>query len=255
MRALLLGFTALICLLLLLSGLLLFTSQGNQMIWQQLRNRVPGLQGELLAGQLGRGWEFADVGWQGEALGFSARRLRLDWTAARLLQGELVVNRLSGEGVRLDLRYAKQPPPDLPGPPETAAVNSMLVLPLPIQLQQLQVRDFLLTSPDVRVRVDALDTAATWYGDSMHVQASQGAGGDVELLPGPAIAAGKNVSTPPTDQASTPTTALAPLPEVFIPLAIELDELRVSQGRYHRITSYNVCYTKLLRREQRIDAQ
>ncbi len=245
-RLLWLGLAALLCLLLLLPSLLLFTPQGNQLLWQQLRARLPALQGELVSGHLGRGWELSDAGWQGEGMQFSSRHLRLEWAPARLLRGQLLIQQLSGEGIRITLPAAGEAP--APEPAKVSAPHRLFVMPLAIRLQQLRVRDFQLNSPAVKVRVDALDSAASWRGKTLHLSATQSAGVEVELLPAgetlpaaaaplPAAAEGAvAVRASPAAPAAevTPAGALASLPEVFIPFAIELDELTLAQGRYHQ---------------------
>ena len=54
LRMTLVACSSLLLLMLVLVGLLLFTSMGNQLLWQQLKAALPTLQGELTDGHLGR---------------------------------------------------------------------------------------------------------------------------------------------------------------------------------------------------------
>ena len=92
LRLILLSLTSLMLLLLVLTGLLLFTATGNQLLWQQLRAALPGLHGELSAGHLGVGWELRHLSWHSAIIDLDAERLDLQWQLGALLSGRLPVD-------------------------------------------------------------------------------------------------------------------------------------------------------------------
>ena len=95
LRLVALAFSGILLLFLLLLGLVLFTSQGNQIIWQQAQRLLPALHGELVAGHLGSGWEFKGLGFSHPQFSFDSEHIKLSWQAGGLLSGHLVIDELS----------------------------------------------------------------------------------------------------------------------------------------------------------------
>jgi len=102
LRLIALAFGGMLLLFFLLIGLVLFTSQGNQMLWAQAERMIPGLHGELVSGHLGRGWEFKELGFSSPELTFTSGRVKLVWLAGGLLSGKLVVDELNVEQLKLN---------------------------------------------------------------------------------------------------------------------------------------------------------
>ena len=187
LRMTLVACSSLLLLMLVLIGLLLFTSMGNQLLWQQLKAALPTLQGELTDGHLGRGVTLKALRYESPELLLQAEELRLDWQLASLLAGRLVVDELVLNQGQLVYRHVAHPEPEPVSEPlpEASPVDSLIYLPLDLQLKTLRVEQLAVLTPDVEVRVGQLQAAASWQGTQLRLLSSQSADVDVKLVPSP----------------------------------------------------------------------
>ncbi|MGL4932204.1 MAG: autotransporter assembly complex protein TamB [Aeromonas sp.] len=145
----------LVFLLLIGVSLLGFTHQGNKWLWQQAKEALPSLKGELVAGQLGYGWTLEGAGWQDELVDVTVDRAVLDWDLGKLLQGKLWIKSLVVTHPVVKVADS-EPVPEAPSAPFV-----WRPLPLKIQVDSLKVADLDLAVPGVAVTLGSLDIGAT----------------------------------------------------------------------------------------------
>ncbi len=240
LRLTLVALSSLFLLFLVLLGLLLFTSAGNQLLWQQLQSSQPALQGELADGHLGQGWTFRHLYYRSSLLDVQADELHLKWQLGALLSGRLLI-----DDVQLHQGHIQiHPLLDSDADPEPEALlqpeqkQSLILLPFDIQLKRLLVRDFVLTTPDVRVAVGRLQAAANWQGSRLQLEQATGSDVDVALLPSPTSSSTKK--EPAAAPLAKPFDArmiqqqIESLPKVFLPFQLEVMQFDVQGARYHQ---------------------
>ena len=245
LRLIALAFGGMLLLFFLLIGLVLFTSQGNQMLWAQAERMIPGLHGELVSGHLGRGWEFKELGFSSPELTFTSGRVKLVWLAGGLLSGKLVVDELNVEQLKLDIATSSAGSVEsLKDNPDVVSSPTFIRLPLGIELRKLSVAEFFLHTHVVDVRVDSLQAAASWQGEAVTLLHSQASGVDVHLLSEdrPATQQIKTKAPPvatvvrlakPFD-AEAVRKSIESLPSVFLPIRLAVNQFTVTDGRYHQ---------------------
>lgn len=232
--------SSLLLLLLVLVGLLLFTAAGNQLLWQQLQSSQPTLQGELASGHLGQGWTFRHLDYRSSLLDVQADELRLKWQLGALLSGRLLIDEVQLDQGRIQIHPLADPLPDPESEEllQTEPMDQLIQLPFGIQLKRLLVRDFVLTTPDVRVAVGRLQAAANWHGSRLQLEHADGADVDVALLPSPKSSATKKETTaPPLTKpfdARVVQQQIELLPKVFLPFTLEVEQFNVQRARYHQ---------------------
>lgn len=116
--------------------------------------------------------------------------------------------------------------------------QSLILLPFDIELKRLLVRDFVLTTPDVRVAVGRLQAAANWQGSRLQLEQATGSDVDVALLPSPT--SGSTKKEPAAAPLAKPFDArmiqqqIESLPKVFLPFQLEVMQFKVQGARYHQ---------------------
>ncbi len=233
---------SLFLLLLALSGLLLFTSSGNALIWHQAQRAVPGLQGELVSGNLATGWTFRNVHFRSAIIDVDARSVQLQWQPGALFTGRLPVELLKTDGVRVDLHipddHASAPEPDTT--PVSDSAPFRLHLPFGLAVRSLQLTDTVFSCPQVTVKVEALQGAVHWQGEEMKVDALTTRNIDVALAD--AVLADdphaphhppRKPLDKPFDQA-TIAKAIEQLPDAPLPFDLYVSRWQASQVRYHQ---------------------
>lgn len=232
--------SSLLLLLLVLVGLLLFTGAGNRLLWQQLQISQPTLRGELTSGHLGQGWTFRHLDYRSALLDVQADELHLKWQLGALLTGHLLIDEVQLDKGRIQIHPLADPLPE-PEPEElldTESTDQLIQLPFGIELKRLLVRDFVLTTPDVRVAVGRLQAAAQWQGSRLRLEQADGADVDVALLPSPkSSATQKETAAPPLTKpfdANVVQQQIELLPKVFLPVSLEVEQFKVQRARYHQ---------------------
>ena len=245
LRLILLSLTSLMLLLLVLTGLLLFTATGNQLLWQQLRAALPGLQGELSAGHLGVGWELRHLSWHSAIIDLDAERLDLQWQLGALLSGRLPVDKLLLNKARIVLHPLPENSSSETSaePPVADSAPLRLALPLDLQLADVRLDDVRFDSPYIRVTTDHLALRGQWQGEQLAIQHASIDGVDVALpdavLDSPAA---PSTSQLPADDTplKQPFSAqeirqrIETLPEVILPFDIQVAQLEARRIRYHQ---------------------
>ena len=245
LRLTLVAFSSMMLLILVLLGVLLFTSAGNQLIWQQLKASMPTLQGELVDGHLGRGLRLHGLRYDSPALEIQADDLTFDWRLASLLSGRLIIDDLVLSNGSLIYRSdAANDAPDEPEPTtQSGEADSLIYLPLDLQLKQLTVARLRIATPDVVVGVAQLQASASWQGTQLRLISSQSSDVDVQLLPSvpDPDAKPERPSAKPEALLREPFNEqkvrqqIETLPTVFFPFDLTVEQFAVQRARYHQV--------------------
>ncbi|PJG57583.1 translocation/assembly module TamB domain-containing protein [Aeromonas cavernicola] len=231
----LLWLMSVVCLLLIGVSLLGFTHQGNKWLWQQAKNALPALKGELVAGQLGYGWTLKSVGWQDDLIDVTIDRAVLDWDLGKLLQGKLWVKSLAV--THPVVKVAESAPDPEPMPPSAPFV--WRPLPLKIQFDQLWVEDLDLQLPGIGVTLTSLDIGATLTRQGLSVRGPTLDGLTVTLAETEPARSDTGLSTSATaaeggDLNDSAQGSPITLPAIVLPFPIELDGMNATRVRYQQ---------------------
>lgn len=195
----------LIALLAIVGGIAWLASDpGRDWTLSQLRQQVAAQGGQLEIAS-SRGSLFGDLRLRDLRLRlagnlFVAERLRLHWRPTALLVQRLQVVEISGEGWHLELPVAEPTPPTAPAIPDIG-------VPLPIQLDRLDIRRLVVVQGETENRIEhvhaalfagpqslslqrlAVDTEAFGVTGAldMQTQAPHQVSGRVHLLAGPSL--------------------------------------------------------------------
>lgn len=238
---------SLFLLLLALSGLLLFSASGNALIWQQTQRLVPGLQGELVSGQLATGWTFRNVRFRSEIIDVDARAIDLRWQLGGLFTGRIPVEQLRIEGARVNLHIPDDVTP-ADGTPVAETADATVVdtgpfrlrLPIGLDVRSLQIDDTVFTCPQVTVKTDGLQGALHWKGEVMTVEHLVTHGVDVALADAVLADDPHAPHHPPRKPLSKPfdnaavAKAIEQLPSAPLPFDLYVTRWQASQVRYHQ---------------------
>ncbi|WP_341503541.1 translocation/assembly module TamB domain-containing protein [Gallaecimonas sp. GXIMD4217] len=202
----------------LLWGLLL-TEGGNRLLWRQAQQVLPQLSGELVSGSLGQGWRLSGLGWQDDGFSLEVDQLRLAWSPWALLRGELPVQALDMQNVRIRLaNQAGTEPGEAKGP-------GRLSLPIRLELEKVRVEDLRLESEAVNLALDSLSLSGHWYRDRLALKGPE--------IQGLVITTRAGDSPPEADGEQPPT-----LPALAFPLAVQVRELTLKDGRWRQGEQY-----------------
>lgn len=97
--------------IIIIFGTFCFTNKGFSFIWNQIKNNVKGLSGELIDGHLGRGFSFKKLSYNSSSFNFEASSLHLSYDFIDLLKGELNFENIQAKDV---LIVVGGKPQDLP---------------------------------------------------------------------------------------------------------------------------------------------
>ena len=202
---------------------LLFTHNGNVLLWRQVVDALPALNGELVQGELQSGWHFENVSWQDPQVSFTARSLTLTWQPARLLTTlfstrELPVQLLAVEGGRLTVHPTHE---------QTASASAKLDIPLTLDVQRIDIGDFQFATTGTDVALGSLSANVRLQDNRLHIGQMLADELSVQLA---ATADDSPVSEP---SASIDLSSMR-LPTVNLPLPIELDQLTLTDARYQQ---------------------
>lgn len=140
-----------------LLAMLLFSEAGGR--WAL--GRVPGLQVEGFAGQLGGRWSATRLAWSQDGTRLELDATLLDWSPACLLRRTLCIDELASDSIRLDLSPSEAE--------EDAGPISLpeLRLPLALQLGKVRIGRFLLDGND---QLQQLELVAHWQADGLQLE-------------------------------------------------------------------------------------
>ena len=259
--------------LVLLIGGLVLSPWGTRMALDQ-GQRMGFLEYEAVEGALLDTFALDGFRMEMGSLRLSVDALSLSWAEDCVLDGRLCLDylRVSGTDVRLGESEAVEEPPVEPEP--TSAEPGPLALPFPVEIRELAVEDVAVQLADgTRLAWDSFTTAAVAEGDTLSVRPTRLAGlhltlpltpgamlalSDAEhegpIVSAEAIDAAIAVRSPlPSEAAAEMEGAAAKaddipldererlvLPEVTLPLAIEVPELVVEDTTVDGAFDYHV---------------
>ena len=246
LRLILISLTSLMLLLLVMLGLLLFTPAGNQLIWQQAKQTLPELKGDLLAGHLGVGWQLRGLSWHSTLIDIEAESVSLRWQLGGLLSGRLPIEQLAVDKARIRLH----PIADANHTGEETVESSddatplRLNLPLELVIADLQLHDVQFDSQYIQVVTQQLAASGRWHGERFDIHNVLVSDVDVALPDamlesepsGGESAEEKARSVPlkaPFDEQEI-RKRIAVLSEVILPFDLYVDQLQARQIRYHQ---------------------
>lgn len=213
------GLVVALCLLLMLLFSLLFTQLGNQWLWGLAKQQVPGLDGTLMSGQLGRGWQFDELSYEQDSLAFSARQVTIDWQLGKLLERRFWLHQLVAEDI--DVTIKTLPPAKEEAPTEPLG---QITPPLRIDLDEVRADRVTISLPGQTIAWQSLQLAAHWNADAMVITGPNLDGLTLTLTPAEAAAA-------PGEQPVAAATSPLTLPEVVLPFPVKLQDLSLTNSR------------------------
>ena len=235
------GLVVALCLLLMLLFSLLFTQLGNQWLWGLAKQQVPGLDGTLVSGQFGRGWQFDELSYEQDSLAFSARQVTIDWQLGKLLERRFWLHQLVAEDI--DVTIKTLPPAKEEAPTEPLG---QITPPLRIDLDEIRADRVTISLPGQTIAWQSLQLAAHWDADAMVITGPNLDGLTLTLTPAEAVAASN-------DKAVAAATSPLTLPEVVLPFPVKLQDLsltnsRLIQSAILKLMSAQVVWTALIGR-------
>ena len=216
---------AVLAFLVLILVTLLFSHTGNVFIWNQMAQRIDALNGELVDGQLLSGWTIENLSWQDELISFNSERVHLSWQLSAILDKKLPIELIEVEQSKLQLSSSSdaEPPPE---PELSPAQTKPLDIPLDITIARINIRNFEFVSPAAAVSLGSLSTDADLLNNQLLLKQTR-----INKL---------QVLIPDSNNTQTETTPASEtkepisLPEVRLPLPIELRDLQLTDGSYQQ---------------------
>lgn len=198
-KALLRGLIILLVLPLLL-GLLLASESINRWLFEQVDSRLPQLSLEFDQGNLWRGWSFAKVRWQDEAVDVDVEHFALEWSPSCLFGVTLCLDSLSAERVTVITQPTE--------PQKETAPLSLPALQLPLALEVGKLHLGKLSLDGETALLTDLELAAFGRGDELVIQTFSGSrpdlhwrlDGKVQMQGDWPLELTADVSLPPVDE-------------------------------------------------------
>ena len=223
MRKALYTIAAVLVLLVLILATLLFSHTGNVFIWNQVAQRIDALNGELVDGQLLSGWTIEHLSWQDESVNFQSERVHLSWQLSAVLDKKLPIELIEVEQSKLQLSSNNDAAPETEKTPDS---EKPLNIPLDITIARINIRDFEFASSAAEVKLDSLSTDAQLISNQLLLKQTRLSALHI-LIP-------DSKETKPENTPASDTKEPISLPEVSLPLPIELRDLQLSDGRYQQ---------------------
>ena len=208
-----------IAILLLLLAYLLFSHSGNSLLWQQISDRIEGLQGELVEGKLLSGWTFENLGWEDNRLKFHSRKITLQWQLSALLNGELPVSLIDIDQLSL---LIKLPDTEASEQPPASSASEPVNIPVRIIVDQINIRNFTLSSPGTHVSLGSLEADLTLDEQGLSLNEVQANQLKIHIP--------QNSKTGSSQTDNTPIE----LPEINLPIPIKLHQLTLTNAHYEQ---------------------
>ncbi|MGL5334669.1 MAG: autotransporter assembly complex protein TamB [Enterovibrio sp.] len=197
-------------------GTLLFTNSGIDVVLWGAKKALPTLNVGRHEGRLLDGFTLEDVSLQLDGVDFKLKQLALDISSACLTSKQLCVENLQLEGLNLVLAQMQESQEEPPAEP-----LSEILAPLPIYLRNLTLNDAFIDAMGTQIRIAHFSSAAEWQGDTATLLPTK--------LHGIAINLPKTPAAPPATPAAAKEPAQAiVLPEVLIPLRVDVQDLLVT---------------------------
>ncbi|MFA0415716.1 translocation/assembly module TamB domain-containing protein [Vibrio renipiscarius] len=211
-----------VLLLLLTLAVLLFSKPGLSLVVWGADRFVPQLTIGDHQGAIFPRFTLKDVTFKDEDLQVDAqiKSLTLAIKPACFTEPSVCVDDLSAQGVQLSL---PQLPASEPASETETSTNSPITSPLPIRVGRILLQDVDLDVLGNQVRWNTFATGFSFQGNRLTINKTLFDGGVVKLAPS---------ATNETDKPSTATTTSQPkaivLPDVVLPLSIDLTQLDIS---------------------------
>lgn len=143
------------------------TQSGSRVLWHGVASAVDGLAAESFDGRLGGSLSVRGLQFETDNLRLTIGSLQLDWVPWRLLNGEVLVDRLHVN----DVTYTQLQPAAPPDDSEPLRLPERLSLPVALDLRDVVLRSFeYRAAPDAApARVDAAMLAAGFRGTKLSI--------------------------------------------------------------------------------------
>ena len=217
-------------------ALLLFTHSGNALLWRQVVQALPALDGELVAGELQNGWRIKNLSWQDPQVAFTAREITVAWQPGRLLATlfstrELLVQRLAVDGGRLTIHPAQKQAES------ESSSDTVVDIPLMLDVQQIDIGDFQFAMTGTDVALGSLSANVRLQDNKLSVPQVLADNLTVMLAPtvdNPPATSPAAAEPAATDSPVSIDLSAIQLPVVSLPLPIELGQLTLTNARYQQ---------------------
>ncbi|MBM7457134.1 translocation and assembly module TamB [Oceanisphaera litoralis] len=213
------GLVVALCLLLMLLFSLLFTQLGNQWLWGLAKQQVPGLDGTLVSGQLGRGWQFDELSYEQDSLAFSARQVTIDWQLGKLLERRFWLRQLVAEDIEVTIRTLPPAKEEAPAEPP-----GQITPPLRLDLDDIRADRVKISLPGQTIAWQSLQLAVHWDADAMVITGPKMQGLTLTLNPG-------DEAAPTGDKNAAAVSSPLILPEVILPFPVRLQGFSLTDSR------------------------
>ncbi|MED5524422.1 MAG: translocation/assembly module TamB domain-containing protein [Pseudomonadota bacterium] len=217
-------FLVLFTLLVLLPASVLLTDTGNRWVWSLAKDNVPGLSGEMLDGNLSRGWHFKNLQYKTEGLALAFTELKLAWAPSALLDDKLRITTLEVNGVAVDVASGSDQPAS---EDDSGGATKPLVLPLTVVLDQADLSDIKVSVPGMEIGATSVGLSGIWDKKGLAVNGPKVNGLSLVMAP--------SAEAPKADTA-TEAASDAPLtlPTVTLPMAITVDGMVLTDTRFQQ---------------------
>ena len=208
-----LGLLALLMVLVIAISVLLYTQAGVKLIVWGAQKALPALAVGSSSGSLLRGFVLERVSYQDSGLDVAADRLSLVIDDTCLLEPAICVSELGLSGLHFAMPELP-PQPEQDAPQDSGPVTD-IVMPVPLRVEQLRLDDIELDILGNKLAWQQFSTAAELAGSHLVLKPTQWQGIRLSLAP-----------SAPSDE-TTPATEPLQLPEVILPLSIDIQGISV----------------------------
>ncbi|WKE64489.1 translocation/assembly module TamB [Gallaecimonas kandeliae] len=214
-------FLILLALLVVVPTTVLLTDGGNRWLWAEAKDLVPGLDGELVEGNLGQGWHFKGLSYEDSSLSLKLAELQLAWTPSALLAEKLQLDRLVARGLKLDLKASQQGP----APAKAEGPMAPLELPMLLVFDDVDLQDVRLRLPGQQIRLKSLGLSGLWDQDGIMLNGPEVTGLDIQLSE---TAGDKAAGSKEESPAAQPLQ----LPVVQLPVAVRVEGMVLKDSHF-----------------------
>ncbi|WP_422462059.1 translocation/assembly module TamB domain-containing protein [Endozoicomonas sp. ALB115] len=216
--------------LLTLISLLLFTHTGNTLLWHQLNNALPALDGELTEGQLMTGWHIQNLRWQDSRIQFQADDITLKWQLGKVLARQLPVQLVEVKGGNLEIQpVAEETVPS--APPSTDATVD---IPLDILISQIHIQDFEVTFSGTTVSLETFTANARLQNSLLFIPEVRADNLQIVLKDQDSTTSTPKALTPNKPTSAGIDLSTITLPEVTLPIPVSLENFTLTNARYQQ---------------------
>ncbi len=226
---------AFLSVLLILTSLLLFTHTGNSLLWRQLSNFLPALDGELTEGQLMTGWSLRNLQWQDNQVSFYADEVTLQWQPGKFFttlftSRELPVQLVAVKSGSLEI----QPVAEEAKQQESNTTGATINIPLDILINQINIQNFNFTIPGTKVSLEAFKASARLQDSQLFIPEVLADNLHVFLTPQKDSPDDTKASTPEKQATATFDLSTINLPEINLPIPISLKQFILTNARFQQ---------------------